>query len=251
MNTEHKLCIIIPCYNHGRELQQYLPTITAFGVPVYVINDGSNEEESALITDICAQEKVQLINLPVNSGKWKAVYTGMKIAQAAHFTHILQCDADGQHASDCINQFIELSKKNPQHIILGHPLYGQDIPPARLYGRRITNFFVRLETAGACKHDSMCGFRVYPLHHTIQIIDKYGIAAGMPGDIEILVRCCWEGIPLKAEPVPVCYPEGGRSNFRMIKDNLLISWTHTKLCTGALLHPWRLVKARKPHSGQD
>lgn len=246
MNNTYRPCILIPCYNHGRELHQYLPHITACGIPVYVIDDGSKPEEAAFIRDICAQEQAKLITLSANKGKWHAVTDGLRTALADGFTHVLQCDADGQHAAQSIAHFLRISEQKPGHMIAGQPVYGSDVPPARLYGRKITNFFVWLETAGACKLDAMCGFRVYPVKRVISIINRFGIAPGMPGDIDILVRCCWDGLPITAEGVAVCYPEGGRSNFRMLRDNLLISWMHTKLCTAAILHPWRLVKAHRP-----
>ena len=110
----------------------------------------------------------------------------------------------------------------------------------------ITNFFVWLETAGACRVDAMCGFRLYPLERVLRILKRNGISLGMAGDIELLVRCYWDGMHVSTLDINVSYPEGGRSNFRMLRDNVLISLAHTRLCTAALLHPWRLVKAHRP-----
>lgn len=238
-------CIIIPCYNHGRELSQYLPLVAEMGVDIIVMNDGSNAEESALITQACRKSAVRLIQSGVNQGKWAAVLSGMQAAQEAGYTHALQCDSDGQHNPCSIPEIISKAESFPEHVIVGQPQYGDDAPSARLYGRRITNFFVQLETAGACRLDAMCGFRMYPIAPVVELIRRYGISPGMAGDIEMLVRIYWSGIPVTSIPVEVSYPEGGRSNFRMLRDNLIISWCHTCLCTAALLHPWRLVKARR------
>ncbi len=242
----YRPCILIPCYNHARELQGFLPQVARNGVKIFVIDDGSNPEEALQIQRVCAHEDVELIKRSTNGGKWAAVTDGMKLAVSRGYTHTLQCDADGQHAAECIGRFLEISSQHPQSLILGTPKYGEDAPKARLYGRRITNFFVWLETAGACTYDAMCGFRIYPLPRAIAIINRYGIAPGMAGDIEFLVRCYWDGMPIISESVKVCYPEGGRSNFRMLRDNILISMAHTKLCIEALLHPWRLMKAHRP-----
>ncbi len=245
MTTFHP-CIIIPCYNHGKELAAYLPRVTQSRYPVIVVDDGSAEAEAQLIHEVCEATQAVLVTMPENKGKWNAVLTGMQYALNSGYTHALQCDADGQHHESHIASFIELAEKEPHALICGQPCYGEDVPAARLYGRRITNFFVYLETAGACRIDAMCGFRLYPLERTLNIIRRQGISFGMAGDIEILVRCFWDGMPVLGQEVKVCYPEGGRSNFRMLRDNLVISWAHTKLCTAALLHPWRLVKAHRP-----
>lgn len=239
-------CLVIPCFNHGRELSHYLPRLLRAKLPIIVVDDGSCAEEAELIRAACSKAGVQLERLPRNGGKWVAVAAGMQLAHEAGFTHVLQCDADGQHNPDNIEDFINAGRQAPGHLILGQPRYGADVPRARLHGRKITNFFVFLETAGACRCDAMCGFRLYPLERILHLLKQHRISPGMPGDIELLVRCYWDGMPVICRDVDVCYPEGGRSNFRMFRDNVLISWTHTHLCVSALLHPWRLVKAHRP-----
>ena len=243
----YRPCIIIPCYNHGRELAAYLPNIVCHGVPVIVTDDGSAAEDAATTAAATQAHGATLIRLPNNRGKWHAIGHAVSYALAQGYTHALQCDADGQHDATAIPDFLQLGEQHRNALICGTPVYGADAPTARLKGRCISNFFVRIETAGACKTDSMCGFRLYPLHTTANILQHKNIMPGMPGDIEILVHFYWLGTPVILHPVKVCYPEGGRSNFRMLRDNILISWAHTKLCTAALLHPWRLWKAHKPH----
>jgi hypothetical protein len=67
----------------------------------------------------------------------------------------------------------------------------------------------------------------------------------MDFDVEIAVRMIWDGCPVVNMPTHVRYltaADGGVSHFRMFRDNLLISWAHTKLCTGALA---RLLTGRR------
>lgn len=244
--SEFRLCIIIPCYNHGRELAAFLPAVAAHGLPIIIADDGSRQEEAAIAEEAAAACGAAFLRGKENQGKWGAIRRAIAYAIAQGYTHALQCDADGQHDATVIPQFCHLAQQNPEALICGSPLYGEDIPKARLKGRGISNFFTRLETAWACKLDTMCGFRLYPLQHLTDILCNKNIMPGMPGDIEILVHFYWRGCRVIPQPVRVCYPEGGRSNFRMLRDNVLISWAHTKLCTAALLHPWRLWRAHRP-----
>lgn len=244
--TTFKPCLVIPCYNHGRELVHYLPRLVRTQLPIIVVDDGSSEEEAGLIRAACSTCGARLERLPRNGGKWVAVAAGMRLAAREGYTHVLQCDADGQHNPDCIVDFITAGQNAQGHMVVGQPRYGADVPKARRHGRKITNFFVWMETAGACRYDAMCGFRLYPLERSLRILEQHRISPGMPGDIEMLVRCYWDGMPVTSRAVDICYPEGGRSNFRMLHDNVLISLAHTKLCISALLHPWRLVKAHRP-----
>jgi len=51
-------------------------------------------------------------------------------------------------------------------------------------------------------------------------------------DPEAAVRLCWQGVPVINRPAPVRYfrrEEGGVSHFRYVRDNLLLTWMHTRL----------------------
>ena len=57
-------------------------------------------------------------------------------------------------------------------------------------------------------------------------------------DPEAVVRLCWAGVPPLNRDAPVRYlrpDEGGVSHFRYLRDNLLLTWMHTRLFLGFLL----------------
>ncbi|HRE16016.1 MAG TPA: glycosyltransferase family 2 protein, partial [Rhodocyclaceae bacterium] len=105
------------------------------------------------------------------------------------------------------------------------------IPKARLYGRLLTHFWVWVETLSFAIGDSMCGFRLYPLAATLDLIDRVKIPTRMDFDIEIIVRLMWDGVPVENLPTRVTYPQGGLSHFDVLRDNVRISWMHTRLST--------------------
>ena len=51
-------------------------------------------------------------------------------------------------------------------------------------------------------------------------------------DTEILVRMIWKNIPLIYHPVDVSYPINGKSNFRMMRDNIRISFMFARMTIG-------------------
>ena len=71
----------------------------------------------------------------------------------------------------------------------------------------------------------------------------------MAFDPEILVRAVWEGIRLRFIPVQVQYPDGGKSHFLYVRDNIEISWMHTRLIAGMLLRLPILI--RRNLSGRE
>jgi hypothetical protein len=99
----------------------------------------------------------------------------------------------------------------------------------RRIGRRITRFWVAVETLSLRMPDTMCGFRIYPLAPMMALLSRVRLGTRMDFDIEVLVRLAWSGIPIATVPVMVRYPDGNSSNFKMLYDNCRISWMHTRL----------------------
>ena len=65
-------------------------------------------------------------------------------------------------------------------------------------------------------------------------------------DPEAVVRLCWRGVRPVNLPAPVryyCAEEGGVSHFRYLRDNVLLTWMHTRLFFGFVLRlPVLLVR---------
>ncbi|MBQ9275797.1 MAG: glycosyltransferase family 2 protein [Succinivibrio sp.] len=253
--SEFKAAVLIPCYRHGRALRQVLSGLTSLQLPVYVVDDGNEEDEAQLIREAVAQAPgVTLIVNPHNLGKGGAVCAAARAAWADGFTHALQVDADGQHNLADAPALLELARQHPGDLALARPVYNDSVPKGRLYGRKITNFWVAVETLSWEIKDAMCGFRVYPLASFIQVIDSSRLGLYMDFDIEILVRLYWLGLKPYYLDSQVSYPQDGVSSFRMLEDNLQISKLHTKLFLLALTHYPALLRRklnRKSEQGTE
>ena len=119
--------------------------------------------------------------------------TGCGPQRAGH-SHALQIDADGQHDLDDAARLLRASQAAPDHLIGGLPVFGDDAPRARLYGRWLTRIWVWINTLSFDIPDAMCGLRVYPLQHVIPVLAHTG--THMDFDIEILVRLHWARVPM-------------------------------------------------------
>jgi predicted LPLAT superfamily acyltransferase len=232
-----RLCVLIPVYNHGAQLATTLESISRYGQPVIVVDDGSDAEDERSILLATDQHAAELVRMPANLGKGGAVIEGLRTAGGRGFTHALQIDADGQHDSRDINRFIAAAKSNPTALIAGQPIFDESIPKSRLYGRRLTNFWVAIETLSVSVPDAMCGFRVYPLDSCLKLIESVQLTHRMDFDIEIMVRLAWLDVPIVPVSTRVQYFDHGVSHFRTWRDNWLITKLHTKL---VMLSLWRL-----------
>ena len=239
-------CIVVPVYNHEHAIGTVVDGLLAHAAPVMLVDDGSSVECAAVL-DRLAQanpRRVTLVRLDVNQGKGAAVLAGFKRAQDLGYTHLLQIDADGQHRTGDVPKFLDQARAHPAAIIVGHPVYDESVPKARLYGRYATHIWVWINTLSFDITDSMCGFRVYPVAPVNALAARQTIGSRMNFDTDILVRLFWDGAQVVNVPTRVSYPADGVSHFRVWRDNVQISWMHTRLFFGMLPRIPRLL-ARK------
>lgn len=242
-------CALIPIYNHKDTIAETVHALRAHGLPVVIVDDGSDDATRAVLKVIAQNESaVQLIRLPRNGGKGRALTAGLIAARDAGYSHALQIDADGQHNAGDVPRFLAEGRAHPHALVCGQPIFDESVPRARLYGRYVTHVCVWLETLSFTLRDSMCGYRLYPIEATCAEIDRAPLPARMDFDTEVAVRLIWRGVQVRNLPTRVIYPENGFSHFRMLHDNVRISAMHTRLLLGMLprapLLLWR--KRRQP-----
>lgn len=238
--------VILPSYNSGDQLPRTMQAARRYCDPVWAVVDGSTDD-SGKRARLLGAEGFRVISLGKNSGKGGAVLVAFQEARAAGFSHAIVMDADGQHPSEAIPEFLELSRANPRHLIAGVPVFGVDAPPERVKGRRIGNFFAGLETWGLGAKDSLFGFRLYPITPSLQILESTRTARRFDFDTVLAVRLLWAGVPVINVSVPVRYPpraEGGVTHFRYVRDNLLLTRVHVRLCLEMLRNIPRLLTLR-------
>ncbi|MGF6445534.1 glycosyltransferase family 2 protein [Paraburkholderia youngii] len=245
-------CIVIPIYNHKDAIGATVANLAVHGLPIFVVDDGSDEPTQQVLAALalqCAQQ-MTLLRLPENGGKGAAVMAGLRAARAAGYTHALQIDADGQHDATDVPRFIDAARAEPGAVILGRPVYDDSVPKARLYGRYLTHVWVWIETLSLTIRDSMCGFRLYPLALACELIDGVRLPTRMDFDIEILVRLHWRRAAFRSIPTRVTYAADGVSHFDVLWDNVRISRSHTRLVFGMLMRlPMLLAHKLMPRRG--
>jgi predicted LPLAT superfamily acyltransferase len=230
-------CAVIPTHNHYRDLPKVVKALRAHDLTVFLVDDGSSSPAREAVAALHAPEHgVEVFRQAVNGGKGAAVIAGLRHAATVGFTHAVQIDADGQHDLSAIGSLVQTASDNPAALISGRPVYDASIPRGRLVGRWLTHVWVWIETLSLRIADSMCGFRVYPLAATLRVLDHAKVGQRMDFDTEIMVRLFWSGVATFQIPVRVTYPEGNTSNFRLLRDNWLISRMHTRLVLCMLLH---------------
>ena len=235
--------VLIPSYNTGAKVFETVRAARAQWAPVWVVVDGSTDGTAAGLQTLAAQDPgLRVIVLPTNQGKGAAVLHGLKLAQAAGYTHALTMDSDGQHPPWLIAPFMAASLRRPDALVLGRPVFDASAPLLRVRGRKVSNFWANVETAFAGIGDSLYGFRVYPVAPLIDVMDHHRWMRRFDFDPEAAVRLVWRGCQPINLDAPVKYlraDEGGVSHFQYGRDNVLLTGMHIRLALESIVRaPW-------------
>ncbi len=234
-----RAAILVPTYNNAGTLLSMLDRITALGLPVFVVDDGSTDDTPAILQRWLAtphEVARTVIHHPINRGKSDALRTGFAAAARAGFTHAVTIDSDGQHDPAQIPALLEASRQAPTALVLGaRRAQIEHCPPNSLKARRVANMLTALE-CGVHLTDTQCGLRIYPLG----LVAAVPCRAGRYGyEAEIITRAGWAHCPIREVPIDCVYfpPDRRVSHFRPYRDSIRQLGMHAALLARALI-PW-------------
>ncbi|HMI08442.1 MAG TPA: DUF2062 domain-containing protein [Flavobacterium sp.] len=234
-------CVIVPTYNNSKTLRRVLDSILKYTSHIIVVNDGSTDETSKILSDY---SEITQIHFPKNCGKGTALRKGFQKAIALHYDYAVTIDSDGQHFASDIPNFIYEIKNNGEALIIGSRNMKQEgVPGKSSFGNNFSNFWFWFET-GIRLTDTQSGFRLYPLNR----IPKKYVTNKFEFEIEVIVRSAWKGIPVKNIPIQILYDPNERvSHFRPFQDFTRISVLNTVLVLIASLYikPRDLIRRLK------
>lgn len=224
--------VLIPVYNHGGTLADVARRALDQGLPVLVVDDGSDAPVAPALADL----PLEVLRLPENRGKGAALLAGAAWARERGHDLIITLDADGQHHPEDLPVLLAEARQHWPCVVVGcRDLGGPHVPASSRFGRAFSNFWVRLE-CGQTLTDTQSGFRIYPtelLEASRFVTRRYTF------EVEVLVRAVWAGLAVRECPIGVTYQPGAAriSHFHAFRDNLRLSLLHTWLVTRTLL-PW-------------
>jgi glycosyltransferase involved in cell wall biosynthesis len=229
--TPYRCCAVVPLYDNATTVPKVVAGLQACFDTVIVVDDGSRDGGPSGIAPFPG---LVVATHDRNRGKGAAVKTGVARARSLGFTHVLQVDADGQHDLGDLRRFLAASMLDPRAVLAGEREFDANAPKSSRFGRTFGMFWYRIETRGHPVTDTQCGYRVYP----VDLFDQVPWGGDrMEFDVEILVRAVLAGVPVLGVPTRVRYGRKGehRSHFRPFRDNLRMTWLHTRLTTRALV----------------
>ncbi len=229
--------VIIPVYNHGRQIGEVIRQTLELGLPIFVIDDGSTDGTAELLDTMSG---ISILRHSVNQGKGAAVLTGFAAAIEAKCDWAITLDGDGQHNPEDARALLGAVSDGERCIVIGKRQGmngGKNVPWTSRFGRQFSNFWV-WAAGGPLVEDSQSGYRLYPIPEVLQLEVK---AKRYQFEVEILVKAKQQGIKTKEAPVQVVYQAKGKrvSHFRPWLDFWRNSVTFNRLIWARI---FRLVR---------
>jgi uncharacterized protein (DUF2062 family) len=241
----HHIWCVIPVYNNKDTVKAVATECRARIPQVVIVDDGSTDADlEALFSD----SDITVLTHEENRGKGEAILTALRYVKDRGGRFMVTIDADGQHYPRDLEKFIPLLQDDETAIVVGcRKFEGENVPRASAFGRKVANFWLRLET-GVSIDDCQSGFRAYPVKYLSQM--KLS-GSHFEFESEALAKAVWAGLKLRTAEIGVWYAEPRLrvSNFRPVLDNLRIGCMHARL-VGRRLLPFphrRLVPSAKTH----
>lgn len=163
--------IVIPAYNPDIKFIRFLEELSTHGYKkIIVVDDGSREDTKHYFEKAAVSYGCSIVRHSVNLGQGRAYKSAFNyylnnFRGVEYYTDtvgIIQCDCDGQHHIEDIDQCAELLCDNPDKFILGVRNFSdKSIPFRSRFGNRCTSLVFKL-FCGLDLKDTQSGLKGIP-----------------------------------------------------------------------------------------
>jgi glycosyltransferase involved in cell wall biosynthesis len=197
--------LVIAAYNEGERLERTLRSVCRLGFRVVVVDDGSQDDTSA----VALRHAVWVLRHRINCGQGAALQTGIDFALKQGAEALVTFDADGQHSADEVDRLLAPVRAGEADVALGSRFLGQAVglPWTRWLVLKLGVLFTRL-VSGIRVTDTHNGLRAFSREAARRIRitqDRMAHAS------EILDRIRQEGLRYCEVPVTIHYSETSRA----------------------------------------
>lgn len=155
-----KSIVIIPAYNEEKSIVKTVQDICEHApeFDYIIINDCSTD----YTLDICRENQLHVLNLPINLGIGGAVQTGFLYAYTNGYDYAVQFDGDGQHDARYLQRMRDYMEEQKADMLIGSRFLekeGFQSTGMRRFGIRYFSVLIKLLT-GVTITDPTSGMRM-------------------------------------------------------------------------------------------
>ncbi|MEA2016317.1 MAG: glycosyltransferase family 2 protein [Actinomycetota bacterium] len=203
-NDKNKIAILIPAYNEEKYIKSVIKDCLSYHLDIIIVDDGSVDNTFKKIKSIPEPDnsKITLIRHRVNKGKGQSLRTGFLYVIKNNYSGIITIDADGQHDTGEIVNFLKIIEKENPDLIIGNRLSNtKNMPFIRLATNVFTSWIISI-ISGRKIRDVQSGFR----YLKTDVIKNIKLETGnFDTEPEIIMKSIWYGYNIKNIPIKTIY----------------------------------------------
>ena len=241
---DHRVAVLIPAFNEGKQIGEVLDTIPDFIDDIVVVNDASTDDTAAVVRQRRDRDpRISLIDLEENRGVGGALAQAYMWARDHGVDIAVTIDGDGQmdpnEILDLIAPIVHGVADYTKGNRLTSPESWKPIPAIRLLGNSILSLFTKIVSGYWGVADSQTGFTAAS-RYALQHIDWGAMYPryGRPNDVLIMANvadCRVADVPVTAR-----YGIGEQSSMKILKVTFAISWLLFRRFWWRLFHKYVL-----------
>ena len=201
----HRIALI-PAYNEARFIGSVVLQSKKYVDRVVVVNDGSSDATG----EIAHAAGAEVLNMPQNVGKAKAMTRGIHYIRRLKPTAVTVIDGDGQHDPKQIPSLLAPIEAEQADMVIGSRFIGikSQIPKWRIVGQHALTFATNV-TSGVHTTDSQSGFRAFA-PSALPFLQFQAQGFSLESEMQFIAN--ENGLRVAEVPISVVYEEPAKRN---------------------------------------
>ena len=226
INTNFKICFILPTYNEEENIENIIQQIlkeeknqSKHTFSILVVDDNSTDETQTIVQRyISLNSKVHLVT-GQKKGLGDAYKRGFKFAlNDLKADLIFQMDSDGQHDASLIPDFVSYIEEGKDVVIGSRFIDGGTTPDfsfTRLLMSKVGNLLVRYVGGIAQVKDCTSGYRAIRASYLKELDFSYLSTRGYSFQSSLICDLAWRGADISEIPIEFSSRQGGDSKLAL------------------------------------
>lgn len=214
-----RLALLIPAYNEEKYIEGVIENSSKYEMDIIILDDGSIDSTASIVESLISAYSpyLKLIRHSKNLGKGQALITGFDYIKENNYSGVITLDADGQHDTKEIINFLEVIKKEDPDLIIGDRLGNTEgMPFIRLATNVFTSWIIS-KIAGKKVSDVQSGYRYLKTTALKKIKLK---TKNFDTEPEIILRAGWHDMKILNVPIKTIYHDDFVSYVNPAKDTI-------------------------------
>ncbi len=219
MKNNKKIALLIPAYNEEKYIQGVIESCSSYAMDIIIVDDGSSDSTAKKVRSSIPLygNSLKLIVHPENMGKGRALITGFEYIIENDYTGVITLDADGQHDTGEIEDFLKIVSDEDPDLVIGDRLGNtRGMPFIRLATNVFTSWIIS-RIAGKKVSDVQSGYRYLKSSALRRIKLK---TSNFDTEPEIIMRAGWHNMKILNVPIKTIYHDDFISYVNPVKDTI-------------------------------